>query len=305
MSAVWPSTPHGYERLTADLDLVIGLEEDNILRALRVLQEAGWQVGVPLKPEEFADPARRESLRREKNMVVLPLWSNLHRRTPIDIFVSEPFDFEKELARAKWEPVAGDIPAPIVNYETLIAMKKEAGRDKDLLDIEKLRAAGWLSMTRDEVTRLCETPDWRWCTFEGAELHTLLLGLTTTFREKLQWLEEAETLTLQLRQSAPAAGRIGGRCAEIFARNPPTSDAVGSEPLAPGQRSAARGLGKLRKSSIPQGSQRRTFPPSSGWLCVPARPTDSQRRFRAHSQTGRQFARLRHDAWWPDRYCAK
>jgi hypothetical protein len=27
----------------------------------------------------------------------------------------------------------------------------------------------------------------------------LLLGLQTTFREKLEWLEEAETLTLQLR----------------------------------------------------------------------------------------------------------
>ena len=72
-------------------------------------------------------------------MVVLPLWSDLHRRTPIDIFVCEPFDFEGELARAKWEPVAGGTAAPIVSYETLIAMKKAAGRDKDLLDIEMLR----------------------------------------------------------------------------------------------------------------------------------------------------------------------
>jgi len=54
-------------------------------------------------------------------------------------------------------------------------------------------------MTREEIIRLCRTPDWRWGTFEGAELHTLLLGLTTSFREKLEWLEQAETLTLQLR----------------------------------------------------------------------------------------------------------
>jgi len=32
-------------------------------------------------------------------------------------------------------------------------------------------------------------------------LHTLLLGLLSTFREKLAWLEEAETLTLRLRAS--------------------------------------------------------------------------------------------------------
>ncbi len=47
-------------------------------------------------------------------------------------------------------------------------------------------------------------PGWQWCTFEGAELHTLLLGLQTSFREKLEWLEEAETLTLQLRASREA-----------------------------------------------------------------------------------------------------
>ncbi|MGD1084396.1 MAG: hypothetical protein ABSA47_06530 [Verrucomicrobiota bacterium] len=53
-------------------------------------------------------------------------------------------------------------------------------------------------MTKEE---LYAHPGWRWCSSEGAELHTLLLGLQTPFREKLEWLEEAETLTLQLRAS--------------------------------------------------------------------------------------------------------
>ena len=80
-------------------------------------------------------------------------------------------------------------------------------------------------MTQKALRKLLTTPDWRWGTFKGAELHTLLLGLTTSFREKLEWLEEAETLTLQLRasrekasvksfasrghQSAPAGYRFG------------------------------------------------------------------------------------------------
>ena len=53
-------------------------------------------------------------------------------------------------------------------------------------------------MTKKELRKLCRTPDWRWGTSEGAELHTLLLGLQTTFREKLEWLEAAETLALKL-----------------------------------------------------------------------------------------------------------
>ena len=53
-------------------------------------------------------------------------------------------------------------------------------------------------MTKNELRKLCRTPDWRWGTAEGAELHTLLLGLLSTFREKLEWLEEAETLSQNL-----------------------------------------------------------------------------------------------------------
>lgn len=52
---------------------------------------------------------------------------------------------------------------------------------------------------------------WEWCTAEGARLSTLLLGLQTTFRDKLEWLEEAETLSLKFpvnRAQAITEGRI-------------------------------------------------------------------------------------------------
>ena len=41
-------------------------------------------------------------------------------------------------------------------------------------------------------------PGWRWCTAQGARDYVLLLGLQSTFREKVEWLEEAETLALRL-----------------------------------------------------------------------------------------------------------
>ena len=129
---------HGYERLTRDVDLVIGLERENIIRGLRALMAIGYQLKIPVTPEQFADPALREEWRRDKNMVVLQLWSDVHRRTPMDVFVYEPFDFDKEFARAKWEMVVSRIPAPIVRYETLLDLKKSAGRSQDLTDIEKL-----------------------------------------------------------------------------------------------------------------------------------------------------------------------
>ena len=130
---------HGYERLTRDVDLVIGLQPENIIRGLRALLGIGYEMSVPVTPEDFADPRQREAWRKEKNMIVLKLWSDTHRRTPIDVFVYEPFDFTREFAAAKWVKIGGDLEAPIVGYEGLVAMKTVAGRDKDLLDVKALR----------------------------------------------------------------------------------------------------------------------------------------------------------------------
>ena len=56
-------------------------------------------------------------------------------------------------------------------------------------------------MTKDELYR---HPAWESCTFEGAEMATLLIGLQTTFSEKIQWLEEAETLALRFQAAREA-----------------------------------------------------------------------------------------------------
>jgi len=42
-------------------------------------------------------------------------------------------------------------------------------------------------------------PDWKWGTSEGNRRLDRLLDRQLTFREKLEWLEEAETLSLRLR----------------------------------------------------------------------------------------------------------
>jgi hypothetical protein len=41
-------------------------------------------------------------------------------------------------------------------------------------------------------------PDWRWATPEGGRDLDRLLDRRLSFREKLEWLEQAETLSLQL-----------------------------------------------------------------------------------------------------------
>ena len=53
-------------------------------------------------------------------------------------------------------------------------------------------------MTRAEFDN---HPGWRWCTAQGARDHVLLLGLESTFRQKIEWLEESEDLAVRLQTS--------------------------------------------------------------------------------------------------------
>jgi hypothetical protein len=130
---------HGYARFTADLDLVVHLGADNVHAAFRALESLGYRPRVPVKAEQFSDKQLRERMIQEKGMQVLQFWSEQHRETSVDVFVTEPFDFEVESARASPRSLGAAGPVPIASIRTLIAMKELAGRDEDILDIKYLR----------------------------------------------------------------------------------------------------------------------------------------------------------------------
>jgi hypothetical protein len=48
---------------------------------------------------------------------------------------------------------------------------------------------------------LANHPGWKSCTFEGAELDSLLLGLETSFREKIIWIEEMQKIQERMDQN--------------------------------------------------------------------------------------------------------
>ena len=129
---------HGFVRLTRDVDIVVRLTPDNAARGLHALLAIGYRMSIPESPEAFADATARERWREEKGMIVLKLWSDEHRRTPIDIFVYEPFPFAPELARSLRLELSPGVSAPVVALDTLLEMKRRAGRPQDLLDIAEL-----------------------------------------------------------------------------------------------------------------------------------------------------------------------
>ena len=60
---------HGHPRMTADIDLVIDLNPSEAELAIRSLTGMGLRPRVPVEPEEFADPDRRERWINERGML--------------------------------------------------------------------------------------------------------------------------------------------------------------------------------------------------------------------------------------------
>lgn len=129
---------HGYLRFTQDIDIVLSLERDNVLRAMNALNAIGYRPLVPVDASQFADEKIRRAWQNEKNMIVFQMMNLDRPSTRLDLFVTEPFDFKTEYASAEQREVGG-ISAPVLRMETLIVMKEQAGRPKDLGDAGELK----------------------------------------------------------------------------------------------------------------------------------------------------------------------
>jgi hypothetical protein len=128
---------HGHVRLTADVDVVLDLEDGNVRKALAVMDQLGFQPRVPALLFDFAEPAKRKFWKDEKGLVV---FSVVHPSDPfslIDFFVEEPMPFDTLFAGSTLMSL-GTYQIRVVSLEHLIALKKAAGRPKDLDDVEVL-----------------------------------------------------------------------------------------------------------------------------------------------------------------------
>ena len=130
---------HGHGRLTFDVDLVLQLQPENVKRAMAALGSLGYRPTVPVPAQQFADAALREMWIREKNMIIFQMHSDQHRETRIDLFITEPFDFDTEYTAALIGEVLPGLETRFVRLETLLLMKAAAGREKDLEDIRQLK----------------------------------------------------------------------------------------------------------------------------------------------------------------------
>lgn len=130
---------HGYARLTADVDLVVDLAPGEAIKAVAALGRLGMVPRAPVDARDFADPERRREWIEEKGMRVFSMHDPRRPLIEVDLFVDPPVTVDELLARADVVTLAGR-RIQIASIADLVAMKRSAGRPKDLEDIAALEA---------------------------------------------------------------------------------------------------------------------------------------------------------------------
>ncbi len=124
---------HGHIRMTADLDIVLELEDNNLAKAVTTLTESGFVCKIPVDPMGLADSNTRNDWIKNKNMKAL----NFYRGTEeVDLVIDSPVkygDAKKKIFAVK------DTNYPVVSKEDLIKMKEVTNRQHDKDDIRKLK----------------------------------------------------------------------------------------------------------------------------------------------------------------------
>lgn len=129
---------YGIERATADIDLVLKLDRENLSKFVQAAKKLELKPKVPVKLHDVIDTEKRRRWVIEKGMMVFSLYDTKNPFFLLDIFIEIPFEFDtvyKRRTKIKYE----GITIPVVPLGTLIGMKEKSGRPQDKADIYYLK----------------------------------------------------------------------------------------------------------------------------------------------------------------------
>lgn len=129
---------HGVPRITQDIDLIIAMEQENILKLNTILKKLRYIPRLPINPDDIANPKIVKDWIINKNLQAFSFYQQKENYKVVDIVLVHPLDFKKAFKNKSIKKVK-DIEIYLVSIDDLIQMKKNTGRKQDLSDIEMLK----------------------------------------------------------------------------------------------------------------------------------------------------------------------
>jgi hypothetical protein len=125
---------YGIERATADLDIVVLLEEANLTKFVSVARKLGLKPKIPVELNDLVDADKRKKWITEKGMRVFSLFDPKNPFFLIDVFTEFAFDFSAIYGKRKRIRLENTV-IPLIPLDALIEMKRGTGRPQDESDV--------------------------------------------------------------------------------------------------------------------------------------------------------------------------
>ncbi len=125
---------YGIPRMTADVDLLLDFEKENLNRFEHVLKKLSYSPVIPLPVSQLSDKARRIELVKEKNMIVYSFYSSRSNFMSVDVLLDPPFTFESLWEKREVRSL-NKYEVNLVSLPQLIEMKSFANRKQDQDDV--------------------------------------------------------------------------------------------------------------------------------------------------------------------------
>ena len=128
---------YGVPRVTQDIDIVIAMDRENVLKITSLLKELGYVSRLPVNPDDLANPDKVKDWIENKNLKAFSFYHKKDNYKVIDIMLVHPLGFEKSFETRTVKKVK-DIEIYLASIDDVIKMKEFSGRTQDLSDIEML-----------------------------------------------------------------------------------------------------------------------------------------------------------------------
>jgi hypothetical protein len=127
---------HGVPRTTADLDIVLDLERENVLRFVETLERLGFRPRAPVAASSLADENARRIWIQEKHLKAFTMTRG--GLQDVDVVLESPLD-HATLEESSVSLESGGITLAVAGIDALIQMKLHADRAQDRADVVALR----------------------------------------------------------------------------------------------------------------------------------------------------------------------
>lgn len=134
-------TLSGFVRATADLDLMVSLDKENLKKIITFMRRNQYYPRAPVPATDLLDLKKREFWRKKKNLKAFTIIQNDDPTANIDLLIYNNIKFEDAWNRRQVFTL-GNVKIFVASIDDLIKLKMAAvkGRslDKDKIDLNML-----------------------------------------------------------------------------------------------------------------------------------------------------------------------